>query len=300
MNPSKSIPFLLSSLLLLLLLVACAAPAPLRHGGTLKVAPPVPAPTERSTPPSTGAVQNNERLAPSQPETTRRIVYDANLTLVVVDARQVADQIAQIAEEMGGYVSRSTLYRSDGQLAGSITVRVPQKRFDEAMQRFRRLAVRVDRESLRTNDVTQEYVDLQARLKNLEATEQELRTLLSEVRKRSQRASDIMEVYQELTRVRGDIEQIQGRLQMLDKLTTLATITITLSPYELSRPLNTHWDPRFTLRQAWGTLLRGFQLLADLAIYLLVVVLPLLGLILLPIALVIYAIRRLIRHRGTV
>jgi len=227
----------------------------------------------------------------------RRIIYEARLELVVTDTDATSKRITAIAEELGGYVADASLYRVNDEMEGRLTVRVPQERFDEALARFRDLAVRVDRESIKTNDVTDQYVDLQARLKNLEATEVELRELLTDVRKRTQRASDVMEVYRELANVRQEIEQVKGRIQMLDKLTALSTITITLHPYELSQPVTTKWDPRVTLRRAWIALISVMQRLVDVIIYLVVVVVPVLLLILTPLAVVILLVRQVVRRR---
>ena len=191
--------------------------------------------------------------------------------------------IAQLAAQLDGYIVSSNLYRVNGRLRGTLSLRVPQDRFEEALTRLRALAVRVDQETRQTQDVTTEYVDLQARLTNLEATEEELRALLTEVRKRSQRASDVLEVYRELTRVREEIERIKGRIQMLDRLTSYATIEVTLVPYELREPIAERWDPRVTLYRAWGTLVRGVQLVVDGLIYALVVGAPVLVVLTVPV-----------------
>ncbi len=231
------------------------------------------------------------------PDVDRRIIYEAEITLVVQDTKAAADDIEQLAKQLGGYVVEANLYRREGTLVGNMTLRVPQERFEDALARLSALAVRVDRQSIHTQDVTSEYVDLEARLKNLEATEEELRALLKEVREQTKSASDIMEVYRELTRVREQIEQIKGRLQMLDKLTTYATIRVELTPYALSQPLSSRpWDPRVTLYHAWGTLLNVLQLLANAFIYLIIVVIPALALVLIPIAIVMHALRWLWRH----
>ncbi len=267
------------------ILSACAArEIPLPHNA--------PAPVTRSL--DVGPAEAVSQYASEEttvPDVSRRIIYEADLELVVQDAKKAAQEIGKMAEALGGYVAEAHLYRNEGVLTGNMTIRVPQEQFQEALDRLHRLAVRVDRESLRTNDVTQQYVDLQARLKNLEATEEELRALLHEVREENKNASDIIEVYRELTRIRSEIEQIKGRLRVLDTLTTLATIRITLTPYELSRPLSNPWDPRVTFYEAWRTLLKGVRFLINAAIYLVVVVLPLAILTLFPVALLILLLR---------
>lgn len=232
------------------------------------------------------------------PEAERRIIYTASLVLVVEDPETAAEEVARVVTNLGGYIATANLYRVNGRVRGTLTLRVPQERFEAALAQLRELAVRVDRETRETEDVTSEYVDLNARLKNLEATEAELRALLSEVRKRSQRASDVLEVYRELTRVREEIERIKGRIQMLEQLTTFATITVELVPYELRQPVGQRWDPRVTLHRAWSTLVQGGQLVIDVLIYGVVVGVPLMFVLGLPLYLIFWAIRYL-RRRWT-
>ncbi len=285
-------------ILLALLVSACAAFLP----------KPRPAPVERrlaveegaeapAVMPATEKTGITERPA-GQTLPQRRIIYEASLELVVEDTERAAREATAIATDLGGYVVSANLYRVDDQVRGTMTVRVPQERFEEALERFRRLAVRVDREERRTQDVTTEYVDLTARLQNLEATEAELRALLSEVRQRTQRASDVMEVYRELTRVREEIETLKGRLQMLDQLSALATIHLTFIPYELRQPVPAQrWDPRLTLRRAWGTLVVVGRFLVDAGIYFLVVGIPVLSVLTAVGVLVVRLARALVRRR---
>ena len=299
-------------LIVAVLAAGCAARAPLPRPGAQKEGAPSPlpalevrrkeaAPAPTVPPPaiSEGIVEKTAaKPAGAAPlEASRRIIYEAHMVIAVQDPETTAEAIGDLVKSMGGYVAEANLYRYDDKMAGMVIVRVPQERFDEARQRIRELAVRVDREEIKTNDVTSEYVDLQARLKNLEATEEELRALLTEVRKRAQRASDVLEVYRELTQVRSQIEEIKGRLQVLNKLTTYATITVELRPYELAQPASGRWDPRLTLHRAWGTLVTVFHALVDVGIYLVVVVLPVLVIIAIPIAVVLLLVRAFVRRR---
>ncbi len=293
---SRTRHLVLISLLIALFAAGCAARAP-------QPAPVVrleqaPSPSESGREEAKFVTEKVAELPVSKSpiEEPRRIIYTARIVISVENPEETAETIATLVKSMGGYVAEASLYRYNSKMAGTVTVRVPQERFDEARQRIRELAVRVDREEISTDDVTSEYVDLQARLKNLEATEEELRALLTEVRKRAQRASDVLEVYRELARVREEIETIKGRLQMLDKLTTYATITVELRPYELAQPLSGRWDPRITLHRAWGTLVNVLRALVDIGIYLLIVVLPVLLIVAAFVTLVIGMVRFLVRR----
>ena len=160
------------------------------------------------------------------------------------------------------------------------------------------MAVRVLRDSLSGEDVTQEFTDLGSRLRNLEATEVELLALLTEVRQRpGAKTSDILEVYEKLTQIRGEIEQIKGRMQFLSNLTSLATIQVELIPDALDAPvIEEGWRPLVTLRQASARLIRTLQALVEAVIWLIIYVLPVLILMALPFVLLALAIRALRRR----
>jgi hypothetical protein len=111
-------------------------------------------------------------LAEAQP---RLIIRTADLTLVVKDTQEALDALTRLAGEFGGFVVSSSASRAaENALEGSITLRVEAARFDEALARIRALAIEVRSESVRGEDVTAEYVDLDARMRNLEAAEAQL------------------------------------------------------------------------------------------------------------------------------
>lgn len=177
----------------------------------------------------------------------------------------------------------------------SITIRVPNDRYDEARQRIKEEAVEDPIENQQTQDVTQEFIDLEARLENLRLTEQELRELLSVVRERMEKAEDILAVFRELSAIRQQIEQIQGQMQYLENLTALASITVGLTPQP--KVVETGWDPLRTVRDAARDLVVALQALADLGIRLAITVLPLLILALIPLLVVVWLALRWWRGR---
>ncbi len=230
--------------------------------------------------------------------TERMIVRTGNLSLVVKDTDEATNPVRDLVEGMDGYVVESSAYRDRGLLRGRMTVRVPAEKFDQAMDAIRGVAVRVESESSSGQDVTEEYSDLSAQLRNLEATEAELRELLATVRERTGKAEDIMAVYRELTAIRGEIERVKGRMQYLERMTALATITIELIPDELQKPVvEEPWNPQVTLKEALGALVNAGRFLVDALIWFVVVILPVLIIIALPIAAVVLIIRAIVRRR---
>jgi len=116
---------------------------------------------------------------------------------------------------------------------------------------------------------------------------------LTEVRQKTQKAEDVLQVYQELSRIRGEIERVKGRIQYLGNLTALATLNVELIPDILAKPVvEPGWRPLETLKNASRGLVNAFKTLVDVLIYLVILVLP----ILLIVAGVIYLIIRLLRR----
>lgn len=259
-----------------------AAPAPTFHsaptGGSALPPPSALDIMAQAAPAGDGGELAGVPMSAAQP---RQMIARASITLVVTETEQTVSTINQLMVEMGGYVSNANLYKSQyGEselLQGTLTLRVPAERTDEALARLEVLAVSVRGKTLNREDVTDQYTDLQAQLRNLQATENELRELLAEVRaKPNARPEDILTVHQHLTNIRGQIEQVQGRRNMFDNLIALATIDVTLTPDPISLPLVVEgWRAGVVLRSALSALVEALRGLATAVIWLVVYLLPL-------------------------
>lgn len=227
----------------------------------------------------------------AQAQGPRLIVYSGDMALVVKDTREAIEAITAMANELGGYVAGANIYESDGAPRGTVTIRVPAEQYESAVTRLRQLALRVESESTNTQDVTEEFVDLEARKTNLEHTEAALQNLLDE-RQRVGQTSDILEVYRELTNIRGQIEQLEGRMRYLANQAALSTITVNLTPDVLYQPVSVAgWEPQGVAKEALQALVTALKGLVNLAIWLIILVLPLLIILLLPVVVVIVIIR---------
>jgi vacuolar-type H+-ATPase subunit I/STV1 len=226
----------------------------------------------------------------------RKIIYTVSLDLVVEDTEVAFQEVERLAEEIGGYVARSNMWQEDNHPRGSLTVRVPAERLDEALTKFKALAVDVEAERRDSQDVTEEYVDLTARLDNEKRTERELQELL-ETRSKSGKTADILEVHRELSSVRSQIEQIQGRMTYLDNLSAMATVEISLTPDVLTQPVVVAgWRPKGTALQAIKMLVNALQGIADAAIMFFLLILPVLIVIAIPIVALILLLRFVVRR----
>jgi PKD repeat protein len=164
----------------------------------------------------------------------RMVIKSAYLALVVEDVGASLVQITSLADAFGGYVVNSDIREDQNRLYASVSFRVDSTRFNEALQALRSLAVDIRSESTSGQDVTEEYVDLDAKLRNLEASEAQLLELM----KQAGDVSEILDVQRELTDTRGQIEQIKGRMQYLEQSSNLAFINTSLEQSKLAVEFN--------------------------------------------------------------
>ena len=229
--------------------------------------------------------------------TNRMIIARASLVLIVADTQTTVDAITVLMDEMGGYVSTSNLYRSTWDsseaLQGTITLRVPSENLEATLDKLGEMAVEVDSRTMNREDVTDQYTDTDAQIRNLEATEQELLAMLEEVRERPNSTSeDIMAVYRTLTEVRGQIETLRGRKNMWDNLVSLSTVDVTLTPDSANLPVvEEGWRPAGVAREAQRALVGAVQVLGNVIIWLGIFVLPLVLLALIPLGILIWILR---------
>lgn len=267
-----------------LVLSACAGAAPF-------------AGTAQRAEPSVGMVEGEMMEAPAgepmaqrdasgeeaaRPSVSERLVIrDANLSIVVEDPAQSVDEISRMAERMGGFVVSSNLTQTtygDSRLQepltaqrASITVRVPSEMLDQALDEIKADAVEVRSQHVSGQDVTEEYTDLQSRLRNLEAAEEQLREILDQ----AEETEDVLRVFNELQRVREEIEIVRGRIQFLEESARLSSISVELIPDVAAQPLQIgRWTPEGTAREALEALIGALQTIADAAIWGLICVVP--------------------------
>lgn len=233
----------------------------------------------------------------AQAQERRVIIYRGEISLVVEDTQEAVTAITNLATDMGGYVSESSTYHAGNNvLQGNITIRVPSNLYQETLAELRALALRVELEESRSQDVTEEFIDQEARLANLKAGEEAMQALL-DGRQQLDGIGDIAEVQQKLAEIRGDIEQTEGRLRYLTDQAFLSTIRIGLIP-ELSPPTPTPtptplpgWAAQNTVNDASQSLVFASQRALDSLIWGVIFGLPLLIIYLIPIVIVVWVLR---------
>ncbi len=197
----------------------------------------------------------------------RMIVRNGEMSLVVEDVVAARDEVAQLALRFNGYVVSSRISGEEQEMRGYISIRVPDDQFEQALAELRELAVRVTSESTSSQDITEEYIDLKSRLKNAEATESQYLALLE----KAEDVEDILRIYERLSQVRREIEQIKGRMQYLERTSSMSLISVRLEPEATAKPLvRAGWS----LTEAFKSAVRGIvtfgQWLGTLAIWLII------------------------------
>lgn len=202
-----------------------------------------------------------------QPNFQRLVIKTANLELQVASARDAEASVRSLVSRLGGYVVKVETSGTDDQLASRVTFRVPAERFEDALSGVQGLAQRVLSRTVGGDDVTEEFVDLDSRLKNLEATRDRLLTFLD----KANQVEDALKVNESLTQIQGEIEQIRGRRQFLQQSAALSTVSVYLAPTPIT-PLiaEDSWQPINVARGALRGLIGFGQALANIAIVALV------------------------------
>lgn len=225
----------------------------------------------------------------SAPRDDLRIVYTGSLQLVVADLPAALEQARAAVSAVGGYVgaSRESNADEDSPVA-TITYRIPATRWAEALERLRGLASKVLAEETQATEVGGQIVDLEARIRNLRASE----ASLIKIAEGTGKISDLLEVQAQLTQVRGQIEQLDAqRAQLVDQVaygTLVATFGLEAVKVE---KVAAGWDPAKDVDAATATLIGVGQGIVSLGIWFVIVWLPFL-LVLLVAAVVIRALWR--------
>jgi hypothetical protein len=244
-------------------------------------------------PAGSGANYDDEGLATGD-VAERLIIRNARLDLVVPDTEDALAEIKDVTGELDGYVVQSNVYQSGESRRASVQLRIPAERLDEALEKFRGLATEVRSENVSSDDVTDEYVDLQSRLRSKEATEAKLLEFLEE----AEDTEAALAVYTELERIQTEIEVIKGRMQYLEQSAAMSSVTIELIPDELVRPIEVErWNPSATFTGAVEALIRVLQFLVDALIVIAITVLPVVIAVFGPLVVLFFIIRAIVRRR---
>ncbi len=251
--------------------------------------------------PTAGVFELGEADPDSAPASAGRlIIKNADIRLMVADTDVAVDRAIQIVGDLGGYIVSSRVWYQDyyghNLKYATITIGVPVEQFERALSRMRGLSVKVVDESASGEDVTDQYVDLQSQVTNLEATRERIKSFLEQ----AQNVDEALRINQQLSEIERQIEQIKGQINYLSDRSAYSTITVNLEP-ELPKLVSTPtptptpvlWDPGNTFKDAKGTVTLAYQGIFDFLIWFLVVLVPILA----PPLLIAWGIWRLVSRK---
>lgn len=218
-----------------------ATPAPQRASREVAVTRVVTEEVEGEEAVSEGTMQSGGAdVVASLPAQQRIIIRTVDMQLTVSDVAAAVDQVAALAGRSGGWVVSSDRSARHG---GYISIRVPAGSLDSAVVRLRELALEVESEISTSQDVTDEYVDIQSRLRGLRATEDRL----LEIMQQADDVEDALNVQLELSNLQTRIEQIEGRIKYLEQTSAYSLINIYLQASPLALPVNSGPDKTFAV-----------------------------------------------------
>jgi len=206
----------------------------------------------------------------------RMVIKNASLSIVVEDPSASLDMISAMAESLGGYVVTSNLFRAqlDSGLEypeASVTIRVPAEKLDQALSEIKSGAGEVLSENVSGQDVTQEYTDLESRLRNLQRAEDQL----AEILESSYNTEDVLSVYNRLVEIREQIEVIKGQMQYYEQSAAMSSISVYIQANEAVQPLKIgNWQPVGVAKKAIQALINTLKSLANALIWIALYILP--------------------------
>lgn len=201
-----------------------------------------------------------------QPEVKERLVVQSNLSLLVKDVTDVRNKIVRYATDAGGYMVSSNVSNPQDAPTATVVVRVPSVRLEEALNYFHSLSVKVVSENLVGQDVTDQYVDIDTRIAQLERTKSKLEQILDQ----ATQISDITSLTQQILNYQNQIDSLKGQQDALEKNAQLAKLTIYLSTDEIALPYQPSetFRPGVIFKLAVRSLIGTLRKFATLAIWL--------------------------------
>jgi len=301
-----NLKFFSSILVLALVLSGCASAKSSNSVGYEADFAPAAAPMEVPVAEEMGkdmAYQEAASTSDIEMESIERIVIrNADLSIVVDEPADAMNTIGRMAERMGGYVVSSNTWKTSNYQGievpeANITIRVPSELLNQALDEIKSLLNDKDLDLLSENvsgqDVTKEYTDLNSRLKNLEEAEAQLQLILDEAYK----TDEVLNVFQQLTYYREQIEVTKGQIKYYEESAALSSISVRIQAHEAVNPITVAgWKPSVTVSKALQALVNALQAIVDGAIWLILLIVPILLVILLPFYLLFLLVRALVRR----
>lgn len=208
--------------------------------------------------PATPGVE--ESIAVEDAGEERLVIKTGSITMVVTDVAQGIANIGNYAKANDGFVLESSISKYGVAPTGYITIRIPVALFDAGFEDVKAMGEVRDQRTSGT-DVTEEYVDLEARMTNLKATEAQFLQIMT----RAVKIEDVLAVQRELSNVRSEIERLEGRMKYLRESAAMATLTVSLSTDPDALPVldEDKWRPFGNAKESLRDMVEWLQYMVD-------------------------------------
>jgi hypothetical protein len=230
----------------------------------------------------------------------RLLIQNASLVMVVKDPRATMDEITSMATALGGYLVSSNLYDTYSATGeklpeATVVIRVPAEKLEPALKQIKDGAIEPPTETRTGQDVTQQYVDLESRLRNLEAAEAQLTAIMNEAKK----TEDVLNVFNQLVYYREQIELVKGQMQYYEQSAAFSEISTQLIAQQDIEPIKIGgWTPKGSVNEALQSLVNFLQDVVDFVIKFVVLWLPVLIVLAIPFLIIYLIVRAILRRRA--
>lgn len=214
-----------------------------------------------------------ESLAPVEDQSVsveRKIIKEGSIRFETTSVIETQKEIRKIVAELGGYIGNENSNNYEGVIEYSLTARVPEDKFNTLIDKVSSLAEKVESKNINSSDVTEEFIDVEARIK----TKKELEARYKEILKKANRVDEILNIEREMGNLRAEIESLEGRMNYLKNRISLSTLNITF--YEkVSAPFGFFSKVKQALHNGWQALLWFIIILISLWPFLLLILIVL-------------------------
>lgn len=184
----------------------------------------------------------------------KKLIHNAELELVVGDVRDAAEQIRKLVDLNHGEIDKLEIRdTTGGSVSATLAVRVPASGLENALAEFKKVGVRTEREQVSTRDVSREFYDNEAHMRNLHAEEQQYLVIM----KQAHTVKDTLDVSEKLSDVRDRIERLQAQIQLMTHDIEMSVVTIALAQESEARAFGIRWRPLYNAKVAVRDLLEG-------------------------------------------
>lgn len=210
----------------------------------------------------------NSKLEP-QPadQIARKLIKNGQIDFETENLNKTREEIHSAIKRFNGYISSENEYKNDEEISSNIVIKVPAENFDNLIREITIGVSRFDRKDIYVKDVTEEFLDIEARMR----TKKELENRYLDILKKATSVSEILEVEKQIGELRSEIESFEGRLKFLTNQVTLSTLTVRV--YE-TVSTQTEFGKQFRsgFINGWENLILFFVLLVNIWPFILIII----------------------------